>query len=256
MLCRMLPEPAGEPGRPAGHVARTRRLTRHGGFNLEIVHILAGQASLCFFDATHTLLPLSIACDDGDGFMLAYTFDLRFFDATDHFTWVPSSTDYLCSELGVLFLLAADTGFTISKLSEVKVKNLKPSCRFAYDKLDRKADVPTAIFVELLRARPTTLGEAFSLARITKDRFEAIAHKEKATAEKEQTIKETSEALETRSDDLEKKMLDLNPTLHDLLKVVVDQKKKRYKTKRALKINDEEFKKSKYEATTKIRKLT
>ncbi|GJU39030.1 hypothetical protein Tco_1191987 [Tanacetum coccineum] len=40
-------------------------------------------------------------------------------------------------------------------------------------------------------------------------------------------------------------MFDLNPTLHDLQKL---------KTKRALKI-DEEFKKAKSEATTKIRKL-
>ncbi|GJR20630.1 hypothetical protein Tco_0969157 [Tanacetum coccineum] len=63
------------------------------------------------------------------------------------------------------------------------------------------------------------------------------------------------EALETTSKDLEKKMLDLNPTLHDPQKVVVDQKKKHYKTKYALKIDDEEFKKAKSEATTKIRKL-
>ncbi|GKB30449.1 hypothetical protein Tco_0869850 [Tanacetum coccineum] len=60
-----------------------------------------------------TSSPLLMACGDSDGC-----------------TWAPSSTDYLCSELGVLFLLAADTGFTISKLSEVKVRNLKPSCRF------------------------------------------------------------------------------------------------------------------------------
>ncbi|GKC38126.1 hypothetical protein Tco_1050510 [Tanacetum coccineum] len=63
------------------------------------------------------------------------------------------------------------------------------------------------------------------------------------------------EALETTSKDLEKKMLDLNPTLHDPQKVVVDQKKKHYKTKYALKIDDEEFKKAKSEATTKIRKM-
>nr|GEW34246.1 myosin heavy chain-related protein [Tanacetum cinerariifolium] len=63
------------------------------------------------------------------------------------------------------------------------------------------------------------------------------------------------EALKTTSKDLEKKMLDLNPTLHDPQKVVVVQKKKRYKTKYALKIDDEEFKKAKSEATTKIRKL-
>ncbi|GJR88084.1 hypothetical protein Tco_0212095 [Tanacetum coccineum] len=35
------------------------------------------------------------------------------------------------------------------------------------------------IQIELLRARPTTLGEAFSLARIIEARFEAIAEKEK-----------------------------------------------------------------------------
>nr|GEV25832.1 reverse transcriptase domain-containing protein [Tanacetum cinerariifolium] len=63
------------------------------------------------------------------------------------------------------------------------------------------------------------------------------------------------EALETTSKDLEKKMLDLNPTLHDPQKVVVDQKKKHYKTKYALKIDDKEFKKAKSEATTKIKKL-
>ncbi|GKA55404.1 hypothetical protein Tco_0754353 [Tanacetum coccineum] len=63
------------------------------------------------------------------------------------------------------------------------------------------------------------------------------------------------EALETTSKHLEKKMLDLNPTLHDPQKVIVDQKKKHYKTKYALKINDEEFKKANSEAITKIRKL-
>ncbi|GJV64694.1 hypothetical protein Tco_1475522 [Tanacetum coccineum] len=63
------------------------------------------------------------------------------------------------------------------------------------------------------------------------------------------------EATETTSKDLEKKMLDLNPTLHDPQKVAVDKKKKHYKTKYALKINDEVFKNAKSEATTKIRKL-
>ncbi|GKE40853.1 hypothetical protein Tco_1464258 [Tanacetum coccineum] len=63
------------------------------------------------------------------------------------------------------------------------------------------------------------------------------------------------EALETTSKDLEKKMLDLNPMLHDPQKVAVDQKKKHYKTKYALKIDDEEFNKAKSEATTKIGKL-
>nr|GEU36674.1 retrotransposon Gag protein [Tanacetum cinerariifolium] len=36
-----------------------------------------------------------------------------------------------------------------------------------------------ALQIELLRARPTSLGEAFLLARITEARFEAIAKKEK-----------------------------------------------------------------------------
>ncbi|GJU69129.1 hypothetical protein Tco_1255388 [Tanacetum coccineum] len=35
------------------------------------------------------------------------------------------------------------------------------------------------IQIELLRARPTTLGESFSIARITEARFEAISEKEK-----------------------------------------------------------------------------
>ncbi|GJW32118.1 ty3-gypsy retrotransposon protein [Tanacetum coccineum] len=131
---------------------------------------------------------------------------------------------------------------------------------------------------ELLVSKPTTLGDVFLLARITEARFEAIAHKEKATTEKEDKKAHTRvheldkqveklpmelqlknnfrEALETRSLDLKKKMLDLNPALHDLQKVVVDDIKKRYKTKRTLKIDDEEFKKAKSEATTKIRKLT
>ncbi|GKB75561.1 hypothetical protein Tco_0942456 [Tanacetum coccineum] len=63
------------------------------------------------------------------------------------------------------------------------------------------------------------------------------------------------EATETTPKDLEKKMLDLNPTLHDPQKVAIDKKKKHYKTKYALKINDELFKNAKSEATTKIRKL-
>ncbi|GKA20738.1 hypothetical protein Tco_0700727 [Tanacetum coccineum] len=45
-------------------------------------------------------------------------------------------------------------------------------------------------------------------------------------------------------------MFDLNPTLHDPQKVAVDKKKKHYKTKYALKINDEEFKKAKSERGT------
>nr|GEY38530.1 class II heat shock protein [Tanacetum cinerariifolium] len=42
---------------------------------------------------------------------------------------------------------------------------------------------------------PITLGEAFSLARITEPRFEAIAHKEKATARKDQSIKKTTDII-------------------------------------------------------------
>ncbi|GJZ55671.1 ubiquitin carboxyl-terminal hydrolase 4 [Tanacetum coccineum] len=49
--------------------------------------------------------------------------------------------------------------------------------------------------IEVLSARPTTLEEAFSLARITESRFEAIAHKEKATAKKEQSINETTNTI-------------------------------------------------------------
>ncbi|GJU43953.1 hypothetical protein Tco_1201219 [Tanacetum coccineum] len=44
--------------------------------------------------------------------------------------------------------------------------------------------------IELLRARPTTLGEAFSLARIIEARLEAIAEKEK-----EQIIKKKADTI-------------------------------------------------------------
>ncbi|GJX30432.1 hypothetical protein Tco_0238511 [Tanacetum coccineum] len=46
--------------------------------------------------------------------------------------------------------------------------------------------------IELLRARPTTLGEAFNLARITEDRLKAIAEKEK---EKERIIKKKADTM-------------------------------------------------------------
>ncbi|GJT85073.1 hypothetical protein Tco_1066790 [Tanacetum coccineum] len=46
------------------------------------------------------------------------------------------------------------------------------------------------IQIELLRARPTTLGEVFSLARIIEARFEAIAEKEK-----EQIIKKKADTI-------------------------------------------------------------
>ncbi|GKC13011.1 protein ecdysoneless [Tanacetum coccineum] len=137
-----------------------------------------------------------------------------------------------------------------------------------------------ALQIELLRARPTTLGEAFSLAyTITSLQSEVASLKAKGSLDANKKIKNDHilvhelekqeeklamelqlknnfrEALETTSKDLGKTMLDLNPTLHDLQKVSVDQKKKHYKTTHALNIVDEEFKKAKSEATTKIRNL-
>ncbi|GKE91746.1 hypothetical protein Tco_1572841, partial [Tanacetum coccineum] len=71
-----------------------------------------------------------------------------------------------------------------------------------------------ALQIKLLRARPTTLGEAFSLACIIEARFEAIAHEEKETAGKEQSIKETAyiiTSLQTKVASLkEKGSLDAN----------------------------------------------
>ncbi|KAI3713769.1 hypothetical protein L1987_72355 [Smallanthus sonchifolius] len=64
------------------------------------------------------------------------------------------------------------------------------------------------------------------------------------------------EALETQTKDLETKTVDLNSKLHDLQQVVDEQKKKRHKTERALKIAEEELKKAKFEATSKIKELT
>nr|GEV54541.1 myosin heavy chain-related protein [Tanacetum cinerariifolium] len=133
-----------------------------------------------------------------------------------------------------------------------------------------------------LVSRLITLGDVSSLARIVEARFEDTNNqavdnnggdKNIVTDKKDHTrIHELEkqvekllmelqlknnfmDALETTSKDLEKKMLNLNPTLHDPQKVTVDQKKKHYQTKYALKIDDEEFKKAKSEATTKIRKL-
>ncbi|GKE62356.1 hypothetical protein Tco_1512723 [Tanacetum coccineum] len=71
-----------------------------------------------------------------------------------------------------------------------------------------------ALQIELLRARPTTLVEAFSLARIIEARFEAIAHEEKATTEKEQSIKETADTIASLQSDVAslktKRSLDAN----------------------------------------------
>ncbi|GKA69326.1 hypothetical protein Tco_0775390 [Tanacetum coccineum] len=155
-----------------------------------------------------------------------------------------------------------DEAFSLARATEARFTNLQ--------------------LLELLRSNPTTLGEAFFRARITDARFEdennqaadnnvgiektltdKKAHTRFHELEKQveklpmklQSKKNFKEALETTSKDLEKKMLDLNPTLHDLQKIAVDQKKKHYKTKRTLKIDDEEFKKAKSETTTKIRKL-
>ncbi|GKF03703.1 hypothetical protein Tco_0030626, partial [Tanacetum coccineum] len=59
-----------------------------------------------------------------------------------------------------------------------------------------------ALQIELLRARPTTLVEAFSLARIIEAHFEAITHEENATAEKEQSIKETTNTITSLQSDV------------------------------------------------------
>ncbi|GKF62019.1 hypothetical protein Tco_0182073, partial [Tanacetum coccineum] len=59
-----------------------------------------------------------------------------------------------------------------------------------------------ALQIKVLRARPTTLVEAFSLARIIEARFEAIAHEEKANAEKEQSIKETADTIASLQSDV------------------------------------------------------
>ncbi|GKC05426.1 hypothetical protein Tco_0997036 [Tanacetum coccineum] len=52
-----------------------------------------------------------------------------------------------------------------------------------------------ALQIELLGARPTTLGETFSLARLIEGRVEATAHKKKATIKKEETIQERADTL-------------------------------------------------------------
>nr|GFB91550.1 myosin heavy chain-related protein [Tanacetum cinerariifolium] len=88
-----------------------------------------------------------------------------------------------------------------------------------------------ALQIELLRAKPTTLVEALSLARIIDTRFEAIAHEEKATTEKEQIIKETADTITSLQSDVAslkaKGSLDANEEIkkdhtlvHDLVKQV------------------------------------
>ncbi|GJR79284.1 hypothetical protein Tco_0150069 [Tanacetum coccineum] len=73
--------------------------------------------------------------------------------------------------------------------------------------------------IEVLSARPATLEEAFSLARITESRFEAIAHKEKVTAKKEQSINETADtitSLQSEVDSLDaKRSLDANEEIKE-----------------------------------------
>ncbi|GKB73020.1 hypothetical protein Tco_0934432, partial [Tanacetum coccineum] len=100
-----------------------------------------------------------------------------------------------------LMLIKRVTGISESLLKSFYISGLKPTLQCA-----------------LLTSNPTTLSEAFSLARATeacfaKDalskllqrgtaRFEAIAHEEKATAEKEQSIKETTNTITSLQSDV------------------------------------------------------
>ncbi|GJV93244.1 myosin heavy chain-related protein [Tanacetum coccineum] len=141
-----------------------------------------------------------------------------------------------------------------------------------------------ALQIELLRARPTTLGEAFSLACIIKAHFETIMHEEKATAEKEQSIKETTDtitSLQSKVASLKAKgSLDANKEIkndHTLVHELEKQEEKlpmelqlKNNFREALETTSKDLekmmldlnptlhdlqKKAKFEATTKIRKL-
>ncbi|GKA39402.1 hypothetical protein Tco_0731953 [Tanacetum coccineum] len=139
-----------------------------------------------------------------------------------------------------LMLIKRVTGISESLLKSFYISGLKPALQCA-----------------LLTSNPTTLGEAFSLARATEARFakdalskllqrgtvaeyqnefemlinRAIAHEEKATADKEQSIKETTYTITSLQSDVaslkEKGSLDANEEIkkdhtlvHDLEKQV------------------------------------
>ncbi|GJQ89080.1 hypothetical protein Tco_0000219 [Tanacetum coccineum] len=117
------------------------------------------------------------------------------------------------------------------------------------------SELKVSLQIEVFSARPTTLEEAFSLARSldaneeikeTHTRVHELVKQVEKLPMELQLQNNFREALETTSKDLEKKMIDLNLTLHDLQEVII---------KCSLKIDDEEFKKAKSEATRKIRKL-
>ncbi|GKB59317.1 hypothetical protein Tco_0915503 [Tanacetum coccineum] len=96
--------------------------------------------------------------------------------------------------------------------------------RDAKDALSKLLQMGTVVAIsdgiKVLRARPTTLVEAFSLARIIEARFEAIAHEEKANAEKEQSIKETADTIASLQSDVAslktKKSLDANEEIRSI----------------------------------------
>ncbi|GJR12067.1 hypothetical protein Tco_0794719 [Tanacetum coccineum] len=67
-------------------------------------------------------------------------------------------------------LISRVTGKSESLLQTIYISGLKPTLQ-----------------IGLLRVKPTTLGEAFSLARITEARFEAIAEKEQNIKDKVDT---------------------------------------------------------------------
>ncbi|GJX32203.1 hypothetical protein Tco_0242058 [Tanacetum coccineum] len=80
-------------------------------------------------------------------------------------------------------------------------------------------DLKVSLQIKVLSARPTTLEEAFSLARITESCFEAIAHKEKASAKKEQSINETADSITSLQSEVAsldaKRSLDANEEIKD-----------------------------------------